>query len=133
MNRRDAFKVAAATFAACQAGAAQNQRRGAPLISQDLPKLDGKDWNVTVVPVEYPPGGGSESHRHPAHVFVYVLEGALVTKLDDGETVTYKPGQMFYEQPMHLHTIAKNASQTEPVKFLAFMLVEKGKPLTVPK
>ncbi len=103
------------------------------LLQQDLPKMDGKDWTVSLVEVVYPPGGGSESHRHPGPVCVYVLEGALENKLDDGETITYKPGQTFYELPMHLHTIARNASKTEPVKFLAFLITEKGKPLTVPK
>jgi len=39
---------------------------------------------------------------------------------------------MFYEPPLHLHAISKNASQTEPAKFLAFRVIEKGKPATVP-
>jgi quercetin dioxygenase-like cupin family protein len=135
MNRRNVFQLAAAALGARLGANAQTKpaTKSGTLLQQDLPKMDGKDWTVSLVNVEYPPGGGSESHRHPGPVVVYVLEGALVNKLDDGETITYKPGQTFYELPMHLHTIAKNASQTEPVKFLAFLITEKGKPLTVPK
>ena len=44
----------------------------------------------------------------------------------------YTAGQMFYEQPLHLHAVSRNASQTEPVKFLVFRAIEKGKPATVP-
>ncbi len=135
MNRRHVFQMAAAALGARLSANAQTKpaAQRAPLIQQDLPKMDGKDWTVSLVEVVYPPGGGSESHRHPGPVCVYVLEGALENKLDDGATITYKPGQTFYEQPMHLHTIARNASKTEPVKFLAFLITEKGKPLTVPK
>jgi hypothetical protein len=33
---------------------------------------------------------------------------------------------------MHLHAVSRNASQTEPVKFLVFRIVEKGAPGSVP-
>ena len=112
MNRRHVFQLAAAALGARLGANSQTKPAPQPgmLLTQDLPKMGGKDWTVSLVNVEYPPGGGSEAHRHPGPVVVYVLEGALINKLDDGETITYTPGQTFYEQPMHLHTIAKNAS-----------------------
>jgi quercetin dioxygenase-like cupin family protein len=35
--------------------------------------------------VEYGPGGGSPSHRHPSSAFIYarVLEGAIRSKVND--------------------------------------------------
>ena len=48
-----------------------------PLLSEKLPNVPGK--TLTVVEVDYRPGGFSAPHRHPApgFVFAYVLSGAL--------------------------------------------------------
>ena len=104
--------------------------KATPLMSKDLPDFAGKE--VTMSTVEYAPGGTSAPHRHDAHTFVYVLEGAVVMQVAGGETVTLKPGQTFYETPADVHSISKNASATAPAKFLVFMIKEKGKPATRP-
>lgn len=80
--------------------------------------------------VEYPPGGASTPHRHDAHVFVYVLEGSLVMQVDGREPVTLGPGETFYESPEDVHRVSRNASATEPVRFLVFFVKEKGRPTT---
>ncbi len=67
--------------------------------------------------VEYAPGQSSPMHRHNAHTFVYVLEGA---------------GQTFYESPDDIHAVSANASKTAPAKFVVFMVKEKGAPVSVP-
>ncbi len=139
INRRQAVKAAAAIgfspmlSRAQSAPPAPSQLKAITLLTQDLARMDAQDVEVRVAQLEYAPGGSSEPHRHPGHTFVYVLEGSLVAQLDDGPVKTYTPGQMFYEQPMHLHAVSKNASATEPVKFLVFRIAEKGKPGTVPK
>jgi quercetin dioxygenase-like cupin family protein len=136
INRRQAMKAAGAIFplnaALLGQTAAQEQLKRTNLMTQDLPPMDGQNLVVTVQQLEYAPGGSSDAHRHNGCTFVYVLEGALVAKLDDGPEKTYTAGQMFYEQPMHLHAVSRNASQTQPVKFLVFRAIEKGKPATVP-
>ena len=136
INRRQAMKAAGAIFPlnAVLLGqtAAQEQLKRTNLMAQDLPPMDGQNLVVTVQQLEYAPGGSSDAHRHNGCTFVYVLEGALVGKLDDGPEKTYTAGQMFYEQPMHLHAVSRDASQSEPVKFLVFRAIEKGKPATVP-
>jgi quercetin dioxygenase-like cupin family protein len=135
INRRQAIKAATAIplAAATRARAApQEQLKRNTLMTQDLPKMDGQEMVASVTELEYAPGGSSEAHRHPGHTFVFVLEGALTAKIDDGPEKTYHPGQMFYEPPMHLHAVSKNASETAPAKFLVFRIAEKGKPGTVP-
>ena len=136
INRRQAMRAAGAIFplnaALLGQTAAQEQLKRTNLMTQDLPPMDGQNLTVTVQQLEYAPGGSSAAHRHNGCTFVYVLEGALAAKLDDGEEKIYTAGQMFYEQPLHLHAVSRNASQTEPVKFLVFRAVEKGKPATVP-
>ena len=131
INRRQALKAAAAAMSLGRA-APQEQLKRTALTSQDLPAMDGANLMVTVQELEYPPGGTSEAHRHNGCTFVYVVAGAIVTQIDDGPVKTYKPGEMFYEPPLHLHAVSKNASQSEPARFLVFRVIDRGKPATVP-
>ena len=101
-----------------------------PLMTKDLTGIAGKEG--TMVTVEYPPGASSSEHRHNAHTFVYVLEGAVVMQVKGGKEVTLGPGQTFYESPEDIHTVSKNASNTKPAKFLVFFVKDKGAPPTVP-
>jgi quercetin dioxygenase-like cupin family protein len=136
MNRRQALRAAAAALPLSSAirahPAPPEQLKRIALMTQELPALDGANLEVTVQQLEYAPGGTSEAHRHNGCTFVYVLAGALVAKIDDGPEKTYKPGEMFYEPPLHLHAVSRNASHSEPAKFLVFRVIEKGKPATVP-
>ena len=49
-----------------------------------------------------------------------------------GKEVTLGPGGTFYEGPMDVHTVGRNASKTQPAKFLVFAIKDKGAPLVVP-
>ena len=101
-----------------------------PLIAKDLLGIAGKE--AVMLTVEYPPGASSNKHRHNAHTFVYVLEGSVIMQAGDGKPVTLGPGQTFYESPDDIHTVSKNASSTQPAKFLVFFVKDKGAPSTVP-
>ncbi|MET0410269.1 MAG: cupin, partial [Polyangiaceae bacterium] len=46
------------------------------LFSKDLQDVPGKE--LTMIEVEYAPGGADPVHRHDAHGLVYVLEGSIV-------------------------------------------------------
>lgn len=94
-----------------------------PLLTRDVPEVAGKE--IAVATVEYLPGGGSAPHRHHAHVVVYVLEGHFATQVAGGERLVLGPGQTFYESPSDEHVVSENASATEPVKILVFMLKDK--------
>lgn len=97
-----------------------------------LPDLNIKNFNVTAIEVTFGPGESSGAHRHPGITIVYVLEGEIRSKVGDGPETTYGVGQMFIETPNQLHGVSANASKTKPAKFLALLLAEKGKQLTVP-
>lgn len=101
-----------------------------PLTSKDLTDIAGKE--ALMITVEYAPGGTDVIHRHNAHAFVYVLEGSIVMELKGGKRVTLKPGQTFYEGPDDVHTVGRNASSTEPAKFVVFLIKDKGAPILVP-
>jgi len=100
------------------------------LMSKDL--ADNPAREVLMITVEHAPGGSSAIHRHNAHAFVYVLEGSVVMQLKGGQEVTLTPGQTFYEGPDDVHLVDRNASTTQPAKFLAFLIKNKGAPALVP-
>jgi quercetin dioxygenase-like cupin family protein len=85
-----------------------------------------------MITVEHAPGGSSAIHRHNAHAFVYVLEGSVVMQVKGGQQVTLTPGQSFYEDPDDVHVIDRNASSTQPAKFLVVLIKDKGAPAVVP-
>ncbi|ABM95926.1 cupin domain-containing protein [Methylibium petroleiphilum] len=100
------------------------------VMSRPLADLTGKEG--LVLTVKYPPGGADAIHRHNAHAFVYVLEGAIVMQVKGGPAVTLEPGQGFYEAPDDIHVVGRNASQTEPAKFVVFLLKDQGVPAVMP-
>lgn len=102
-----------------------------PLMSKPLPEAPGKEGLMLLV--EYGPGGADPIHRHDAHAFVYVLEGSVVMQVMGGDEVTLTRGQTFYEAPGDLHTVGRNASDTEPAKFVVFLVKEIGAPALIPE
>ena len=61
-----------------------------------------------------------------------VLEGSVVMQLKGGQQVTLTPGQTFYEGPDDVHVVDRNASGTQPAKFLVLLIKDKGAPAVVP-
>jgi quercetin dioxygenase-like cupin family protein len=100
------------------------------LMSKDLVESPGRE--VLMITVEHAPGGSSAIHRHNAHAFVYVLEGSVLMQLKGGQQVTLTPGQTFFEGPDDVHVVDRNASATDPAKFLVFLIKDKGAPALVP-
>jgi quercetin dioxygenase-like cupin family protein len=103
-----------------------------PLMTKPLPNLASGEKEGVMLTVEYAPGASSAQHRHNAHVFVYVVQGAVVMQVKGGPEVTLSAGQTFYELPDDIHAVSKNASATAPAKILVFAVKDKGTPLVVP-
>ena len=89
-----------------------------------LPSVPGK--SVKGVLVEYGPGGYSSAHTHAKSALIYatVLEGAILSAVNGGETKTFTAGQNFTELPGDRHDVSANASKTEPAKLLAVFVVD---------
>jgi quercetin dioxygenase-like cupin family protein len=101
-----------------------------PLMSHGLAEVSGNA--VLMYTVDFPPGFSSPVHRHNAQVSLYVLEGSVVMQVKGGKEITLRPGQSFYESPDDIHVVSRNASSTEPAKFLVFLIKGKGAPLVIP-
>ena len=100
------------------------------LFAIDLADYPGKEGRM--IEVSYPPGAQDMVHRHDAHAFVYVLEGQIVMQLKGQPSVTLKAGQTYYEGPADVHVVGRNASNTEPARFVVVFLKGKGAPILTP-
>ena len=100
------------------------------LMTHALPDIPGKE--VLMISVDYPPGAVDPVHRHDAHAFVYVLEGTIVMGLKGGKEVTLSKGQTFYEGPNDIHTVGRNASSTQPARFIVTLVKPKDAEFFIP-
>jgi quercetin dioxygenase-like cupin family protein len=103
--------------------AADDEAKVTLVSDHELPNVPGK--SLRAVLVEYGPGAGSPSHRHPSSAFIYarVLEGAIRSKVNDAERI-YQVGESWTEKPGDHHQVSQNASPTAPAKLLAVFVVE---------
>ena len=117
--------IAAGTHAAASPGDAKE----GPLFSAALGDVPGK--RLTVLRVNYPPGGKSPAHRHAGDVFAYVLTGQVRSENSaTGAVRVYGAGTSFFEPAGSTHLVSENASSTEPASFLAFFVADDGATLT---
>jgi quercetin dioxygenase-like cupin family protein len=102
----------------------------APVMQKDLTEIPGRE--MVMLSVEYPPGTVEHVHRHDAYAFVYVLEGSIIEGVRGGKEITLTPGQTFYEGPNDVHTVGRNASTTEPARFIVVLVKKKGVDAVLP-
>jgi quercetin dioxygenase-like cupin family protein len=104
---------------------------GAPLretvtvaADEPIPNLPGKRLVTHIV--DYPPGVNSAPHRHArsAFIYAYVLLGAIRSQVDDEPFRVYRPGETWFERPGAYHRVSANASDTEPARLLAVLIVD---------
>lgn len=128
--------AAAATLAfACGAvqahdGPHDGKEARAILQAQQLPDIARTKGLMATV--TYEPGQKSLPHRHPGSVFAYVMEGEVISQLDDGPEARYKAGDSWYESPGMRHAVSRNASATQPAKLLVFLLLPDGAQVSEP-
>lgn len=125
-NLVPAVVIACSSFAAPCAHAAE-QAAVTPLMTKALADYPGKE--LLMITVEYPPGSVDPVHRHDAHAMIYVLEGSIVMQVKGGKEVTLTRGQTFYEGPNDVHVVGRNASNTQPARFVVVFLKKEGAPI----
>ena len=130
MNARPLFALLAVATLACGVAQSSSDTQVTELLTQQLSDLPGKEG--LVLRVSYPPGGKDEIHRHDAHAFVYVLEGTIRMQLKGQPEKILKAGEVFYEGPNDVHIVGRNASATEPAKFVVVLIKKQGAPALTP-
>jgi quercetin dioxygenase-like cupin family protein len=78
----------------------------------------------------YKPGVHVAWHRHNSQIVFYILHGTMGVQDKGNASFTLKAGDSLLIMPstMHQHW---NASTTEPLVFLEYVLVDKGQPSAV--
>jgi quercetin dioxygenase-like cupin family protein len=76
--------------------------------------------------VDYPPGVSSAAHRHApsAFIYAYVLAGEIRSQVNGDPTRVYRAGEAWFESPGAHHRVSANASDTEPARLLAVLIVD---------
>jgi quercetin dioxygenase-like cupin family protein len=98
-----------------------------------IPNLPGK--RLVSLVVDYPPGASSAPHRHARSAFIhaYVLSGQMRSQVDGEPARVYRPGETWIERPGAHHRMSANASDTEPARLLAVIIVDAAdEQLTIP-
>lgn len=94
-----------------------------PAFAYPIGNVPGK--SLTALTVSYAPGAKTPPHRHGRSFVVgYVLEGAIRSRLDNGEVRVYRAGESWSEEPGVHHAVSENASATEPARLLALFIAE---------
>jgi quercetin dioxygenase-like cupin family protein len=100
-----------------------------PLLTQPLADLPGRE--VRMLLLDRVPGNASPAHRHPGHhTFGYVIEGTYELGVDGQPTRMLKAGDTFYEPPTAVHSVSRNAGNTQ-MKIVVFMVADQRNPSTV--
>jgi len=102
---------------------AQAEAQVTTLLKTYVAGVDGKEWNV--ITVELTPGAMDTRHFHPGVELVYVLEGAGFLEVDGKPPVALNPGTVAALHPKHSHVL-KNTSQTQTLKVVVVLLLDKG-------
>lgn len=92
-----------------------------------VPGLPG--WETRLFLITYPPGADASNHSHPVPGIGMVLEGSIISAFDDDPEETLSAGQSFIDRASY-HRVSRNASQTEPMKFVIAYTVRTGEPNT---
>ncbi len=105
-----------------------SKAKSTPLLKTTLAGMKGKE--VKIVHFAAPPGFVGEKHFHPGHVFIYILEGSLIVKMEGGAPRKLGPGDVFQE-PQGRTMLTRILSSTHGVKLLVFQIGDEGKPLMI--
>jgi quercetin dioxygenase-like cupin family protein len=100
-----------------------------PLVVFDDPAIPAKEFRV--LRTTYAPSAENPRHYHTSHLVFYVLEGSGVWQEEGKTAVTLNAGDSLHVRPGTVHS-HRNASATQKLVFLEFVIVDKGQRSTVP-
>lgn len=93
--------------------------------------LPGKQQELMVVEVTYPPGGVAPLHRHPVVGAVYIVEGVAESAYGSDEPRQYRVGDTLQDRADVPHTLFRNCDPDRPLRFLTIYVLEPGRSYTL--
>jgi len=97
-----------------------------PLMKADLTGTEGKEVVMTLI--EAQPGAEFPAHTHPGDEFLFVIEGSIVTFVEQQRT-SLQAGGSFHAPREKAH--GGNIGD-KPARLLTVHIVDKGKPFAEP-
>jgi quercetin dioxygenase-like cupin family protein len=127
-----AVSVVVSALVAVATSGAYGQEGGVEVPVRVEKLANAPDKTLTVVTVNYAPGGKSSAHQHAgSSVFPYVLSGAIRSENSaTGAVRVYKAGESFFEPPGSRHLVSEHASATEPASMLVVFVADDDAQLT---
>lgn len=101
-------------------------------VLESHPMLNAPGKKAMVLTVDYQPGQVSIPHSHSGSAIAYVLEGAVISRVNEGKATTYKAGETWYEPAGSKHYESRNASTSKPAKLLVFILLDDNAEILTP-
>jgi quercetin dioxygenase-like cupin family protein len=95
-------------------------------LAEELP-----GWETRLYLIEYSPGADGSGHYHPVAGLGYMLGGTILSAFADDKVVSIKEGESFVDAAHLTHAVSRNASETEPARFVIAYTVKQGEPVTI--
>ena len=93
------------------------------LLRTSVPNVPGKV--IIVSRTTYQPAAHVAKHYHTSQIVFYILQGSMAVQDEGKPPFTLKPGDRLLITPATIHE-HWNASNTEPLVFLEYVLVDEG-------
>ena len=76
---------------------------------------------------EYSPGADGSGHHHPTVGVGHMLSGAVLSAFGDAQPIAIREGESLVDVAHQIHTISRNASKTEPLRFVIALHRQAGR------
>ena len=80
--------------------------------------------SIDVREIRLAPGQQAGRHLHPCAVLGYIVQGTATYQIEGEGAQVLPPGSAFYEPAETIISNFGNASETEPMQFVAFYLLD---------
>jgi len=94
--------------------------------------IPGTPNELEMILIEYQPGAAAPPHLHPVVGLNYIVEGTAESQYEGGALKTFHAGDSYQDPANKKHLIFRNASQTEPLKFLVACKIRRGHSFVTP-
>jgi len=93
--------------------------------------LPGRNQELMVVEVTYPPGGVAPLHRHPVVGAIYIVEGVAESAYGSEQPRQYRAGETLQDRADLPHTLFRNCDTDHQLRFLTIFVLEPGRSYTL--
>ena len=95
-------------------------------------EIPGTADELEIILIEYQPGAAGTAHLHPVVGLNYIIEGTAESQYEGEALKTFHAGDSYQDPANKRHLIFRNASTTEPLKFLVACKIPKGQSFVEP-